>query len=138
MKPKPVPTSLVCSLCGEPWDEHPENAKATDCVALLRAKLDAAPTFVPAPYPVHPYWNPPYFTWASANGTTTTNVPWAVIDGGADEDPDDGVTADPTPDKPVGDGGVVVNVHGSVTAERDLVESVRAGIIAGSRWQRGA
>lgn len=39
MKPQPGTTKVECSLCGEPWDAHPENAKAEDCIKLLKAKV---------------------------------------------------------------------------------------------------
>lgn len=38
LKPKPIPVSLVCSLCGESWDLHPDDPTALDCIAILRAK----------------------------------------------------------------------------------------------------
>lgn len=36
--PHPVPTAIVCSTCGLPWDDHGESPTQTTCIALLRAK----------------------------------------------------------------------------------------------------
>ena len=38
-KPYPIPDKLVCSECGLAWNLHPEKAKLSDCVALLRKEL---------------------------------------------------------------------------------------------------
>lgn len=36
--PKPIPIEIACSLCGEDWNLHPEDATALDCIEILKAK----------------------------------------------------------------------------------------------------
>ena len=48
MKPAPVPTNVVCRVCGLPWDQHGPDPTLKTCVRLLRAEID------------RPRWTPPH------------------------------------------------------------------------------
>ena len=45
-KPKPVPKTVVCSVCDLPWEEHTKGRKTEPsvdvCVRLLKAELAKA------------------------------------------------------------------------------------------------
>jgi hypothetical protein len=77
--PKPVPTSVVCSLCGEPWAYHQADkggeVSTLECIRLLKAKVvyHPVPYVQPVPYPVQP-WQPwrTYPYWGLGNINTIT------------------------------------------------------------------
>lgn len=71
--PEPVSINVVCSLCGEPWNQHQEvdgEVTTLECIRLLKAK---PPVYVPQyqwwyqTWPTKPPW--PIFT-ISAGGTS--------------------------------------------------------------------
>lgn len=59
--PQPVPTNVICSICGEPWHEHKEDAKGEvstlECVRLLKARVAASPTIIYRDRWSGPYWS---------------------------------------------------------------------------------
>lgn len=65
-KPKPMPITIVCTLCGEPWELHPEDPTALDCIAILRAK----PTTTVCTH-THYCWHQQNWPWWGG-GTWTT------------------------------------------------------------------
>ena len=42
--PKPVPTRVVCSVCGLDWERHGEKPGYEICIKLLKADLAKKPT----------------------------------------------------------------------------------------------
>jgi hypothetical protein len=62
-KPAPVPTLVVCSICGEDWSAHQEvdgEVSTLECVRLLKAKVAARPAIWRQTYP---YWYTPTITY---------------------------------------------------------------------------
>jgi hypothetical protein len=81
-KPEPVIITIVCSLCGQPWEAHGDQDNgewkkptAEDCIRLLKAELAKRPAYT-ITYP---------YTWQVAPGHVR-----AIKD---DEDPPDAVAA---------------------------------------------
>lgn len=50
-KPQPVIVNTICSLCGEPWEQHGDKPTTLDCIRLLKAKVPVAPIVI-QPYPL--------------------------------------------------------------------------------------
>lgn len=80
MKPEPITTAQICSVCGEDWNRHPSNPSVEDCVELLKGELHNERCRV-TPIWVNPYpngtWYPtyPYITrGATDTGTVTKGV----------------------------------------------------------------
>lgn len=68
IKPEPVPLSLVCSLCAEPWDLHGDEPTVLDCIRILKAKapiFPSYPTLPSYPYPAYPVPGP---SWGIGSG----------------------------------------------------------------------
>lgn len=65
IKPEPVHTSTVCSVCGQPWASHGEKPTVMDCVRVLKAALVTAkrthPIYVTGGTSTYPYTGT---TWA--------------------------------------------------------------------------
>lgn len=61
-KPKPVVIFQECDVCGEDWDDHPENPTVLDCIELLKRR----------PEVVYREWwqNPGYPYRIDAGGTS--------------------------------------------------------------------
>ena len=66
-KPKPVPKTVVCSICDLPWEDHTKGRKteptADVCIRLLKAELAK-----------RPYWPPKQWLSTAATGTDASNV----------------------------------------------------------------
>lgn len=52
--PEPVVVSMVCSLCGEPWQLHAEPS-VLECIRLLKLRRGWAVPYIQYPQ-VGPYW----------------------------------------------------------------------------------
>lgn len=37
--PSPVPKQVICSVCDQDWDLHPENPTLLDCVQILKRRI---------------------------------------------------------------------------------------------------
>lgn len=66
-KPKPIPKSVVCSVCNLPWDEHTKGRKTDPtpdvCIRLLKVELSKRPR-------QQPYFSSsasPHFAYTVAN-----------------------------------------------------------------------
>lgn len=72
VRPEPVPTNVVCSLCGEAWSLHREDERGDvttlECIRILKAKK---PQYVWRPQPVFPAY--PAQPWYSSFPTITTS-----------------------------------------------------------------
>lgn len=63
--PQPIPTFVVCSLCGEPWASHEEvdgEVSTLECIRLLKAKRYSA-TIIGSGQIVQRPWVQPYNPW---------------------------------------------------------------------------
>ncbi len=85
-KPKPVPVTTVCDLCGLAWALHGSDPTTDDCIRLL--KVEAAKKIQPIfPYVPHPYIERPFkevpwrspFIWESKTGCGEGAVSKVVI-----------------------------------------------------------
>jgi hypothetical protein len=76
-KPHAIPKELVCSECGEDWDDHPKNPRRRDCIELLKDK----PTFTWPTYYNQPYTTQPYTTpwWGTITGSNVTTENYAHL-----------------------------------------------------------
>lgn len=83
LRPTPVITSEICSVCGLDWARHGDKPTAKTCIDLLRADASAArvalanrPFVQPIPYLpyVPPRRNPPYRQYWGGSGGSTWNV----------------------------------------------------------------
>lgn len=97
-KPKPVPVSLVCSLCGQDWGKHGDDPTPETCIGVLKAELARRPNMT---------WTSGYASSGNlptASVTTATvgehGPEWVVLPGGTTytrSRPDDGTAGVLTP-----------------------------------------
>ena len=58
IKPEPVPTKIVCSVCGLDWGDHGEKPTLATCIELLKDEL-RRPRYIGTPsstMTVSPEW----------------------------------------------------------------------------------
>jgi hypothetical protein len=75
--PQPIPIKIVCSLCGEPWEEHPENATALDCIEILKAKKAShhcSHYCYHYHYPYQVTYTPSIYWWDNTSTTDTVQI----------------------------------------------------------------
>lgn len=83
LKPHPIVTSEVCSVCGLDWPRHGSAPTGKTCIDLLRADRDKAllqlanrPYVQPIPFVPHTPipWTRPFGPYRRGSGGSTWNV----------------------------------------------------------------